>query len=120
MEREKTPNCDYMEVVIYSRSQKIGQTGTVHGLKVGGRDYLLQAAKNEVVGVLLAQAQLVSNGQGDGSRTGAHKHARRRKACSKGRIRARVSSLAFLFLSSGRLALIASSEGNMTRSHVGN
>nr|GMC60831.1 hypothetical protein Iba_chr02bCG14330 [Ipomoea batatas] len=44
--RENT-NGDYMEVVIYSRSQKIGRTSTVHGLKVGGRDHLLQAAKNE-------------------------------------------------------------------------
>nr|GMD16071.1 hypothetical protein Iba_chr07cCG5860 [Ipomoea batatas] len=133
--RENT-NGDYLEVVICSRLQKIGRTGTVHDLKVaknkglsrsgsiieGGvrrMSHLFNSGRSGGVGVSLAQERLVSSGQGDSSGTGADNHARRGKACNKGRIQTRVSSLAFPFLSSGRLALMASSEGSMMRFHVG-
>nr|GMD19166.1 hypothetical protein Iba_chr07eCG5650 [Ipomoea batatas] len=129
--------------VVVRLAQKIGRTGTVYDLKVRGGDRLLQVAKYKGlsrsgsiieggvrrmshlfnsgrsggVGVSLAQERLVSSGQGDSSGTGADNHARRGKACNKGRIQTRISSLAFPFLSSGRLALMASSEGSMMRFH---
>nr|GMC71613.1 hypothetical protein Iba_chr03bCG4170 [Ipomoea batatas] len=71
------------------------------------------------VRVSLTQARLVSSSQSNGGGASTNDHANGRKACDKGRLKGRISSLALPLLSSGSVTLVTGSEGGMTGFHVG-